>query len=222
MPLLDVAARTAYPSTARPPRRAGRRRDSSSASARPPEQHLLGLARARRPAPARSESRASPRPCRAARAGSRRDARADSDRCRRATGSSRCADERIVEPEQILVAQLHDRGRGERLRDRADPVLVVRCHPLAGAASATPTASARRSPRRGRAPRPSRRAGRPAPHGAGVRAPGRDRSSSGRAGTPRSAPRRPAGRVNSAGGSSPFASISRTFVPDRKTWSSPE
>ena len=54
-----------------------------------------------------------------------------SDGCRRGNPVE-VRGERIVEPEQVLVAQLHDRGRGERLRDRADPVLVAARHPLAG------------------------------------------------------------------------------------------
>ena len=58
--------------------------------------------------------------------------------------------ERVLEVELARVAQLHDRRRGERLRDRADAVLRVRT---------SPRGPPRRPRRRPRSPRSARRRG---------------------------------------------------------------
>jgi hypothetical protein len=50
-----------------------------------------------------------------------------SERERRALGLGEVSSEGVVELQLAFVAQRHDRGGGEGLRDRADPVLRCRC-----------------------------------------------------------------------------------------------
>ena len=177
-PLLHVAPVRRTP-PARPSRRAGRRRDSSSASDGRERAPARLLERSDQLLPSREVERLPDR------AGGSRWIPGEmgeqiSDVAAAEVTSVEVGGERIVEPEQpVLVTQLHDRGRGEGLRDRADPVLVAGSSARRKRVGQTDRVVPEDPPVAGDRRRAFPGSRRPARPGPGVRAPARARSSSG-------------------------------------------